>query len=837
MPGSKLNKGDIFDDSFFKALQDADKELKDLLKTFKNLAKEAKEISKGVQAAKTFSDLSHKAAKAGKSIKDLTAEEKRLERATRELAFQQSEAGKRLAEINHEKNKAAKANRDLAKSQDAAKKSTNTWGNALKSFQFKFNALGNAIAQFAQVALRRLKQAFVTTFNIVADFDQAMADVKAVTKASRTEMDLLTKSAQKLGGTTKFTATQVAQLQKEYAKLGFSTKEILDAQAATLDLAAATNTELPRAAEVVGITVRQFGLSASESKRVADVMAESFSSSALDMEKFAEAMKYVGPAAKASGISLEQATARLAQLADAGISGSQAGTALRQIMLALSKESGTFSEKIERAAAKGLDLAGATEEVKQRAATALLVLSDGVDTVDEYAESLRNAAGASQEMADVQLDTLQGKLTLVKSAWEGMILAMLNTEENLSGVKWALEGIVNLLNALALRAETGIKLSEALAIEKLVDETTEWAIQLDKSSQNIDTIVDGFKNFKENFKGIGKEFVETLFPKPEEVKIQLEDISEQLKKIKEEEIEGFQEEDQEYVQTHSDVWATIAETTEGVMSDLEKLVSEQTDFEIAQLDKHTKAHEAYIEAAIAAEEMLRDYKIDTANQSFAFISTLFDRQMEKIKQMEDAEIISAEKAEEEKRKIRRRAAVVDKAQALFNIALNTAMGVTNAAAKTVTIPLIPWIIGLGAAQAATVIATPVPQFEKGTDSAPGGLAVVGEKGRELLIGPDGKIALTPESATLMDIDKGTKIFPSDITNEILRYTTIANALEGDKDERVILAVMQKIDKSNERLYKAIKDKPVTSSILTPAGIRTLTFKGSAVMKKMDKYFK
>ena len=78
---------------------------------------------------------------------------------------------------------------------------------------------------------------------------------------------------------------------------------------------------------------------------------------------------------------------------------------------------------------KGLDLAGATEEVQRRAATALLVLADGVGTIDDYTESLDNAAGSSQRMADIQLETLQGKVTILKSAWDRYILTLATSEE------------------------------------------------------------------------------------------------------------------------------------------------------------------------------------------------------------------------------------------------------------------------------------------------------------------------------------------------------------------------------------------------------------------------
>ena len=106
-----------------------------------------------------------------------------------------------------------------------------------------------------------------------------------------------------------------------------------------------------------------------------------------------------------------------------------------------------------------------------------------------------------------------------------------------------------------------------------------------------------------------------------------------------------------------------------------------------------------------------------------------------------------------------------------------------------------------------------------------------------MVGPDGSIGLTPDTATLIDIQKGTKIFPSDITQELLGYTNILNGLGGRKDERMIMAVMNEMIKSNDKVYNAIKNKPVQSATLTPAGIRTMIYKGNTTIKKMDKYFK
>jgi hypothetical protein len=135
-------------------------------------------------------------------------------------------------------------------------------------------------------------------------------------------------------------------------------------------------------------------------------------------------MKMVGPIAKNAGYTLEETTARIAQLADAGIQGTMGGTALRQIFLEMSIAGKDVGERIAQLSMEQLGLAEASDEVKKRAAAALLVLADGVGTVDDYTEALVNANGAAKEMADVQIDTLKGQLVILESAWARLVLAM-----------------------------------------------------------------------------------------------------------------------------------------------------------------------------------------------------------------------------------------------------------------------------------------------------------------------------------------------------------------------------------------------------------------------------
>tara|TARA_R110000737_G_scaffold89_2_gene655 strand:+ start:11 stop:2557 length:2547 start_codon:yes stop_codon:yes gene_type:complete len=250
-------------------------------------------------------------------------------------------------------------------------------------------------------------------------FEASMAKVKAVSGATAGEFKSLTASAKELGRTTVFTASEVAGLQLEFAKLGFTASQINQVTEATLNLAQATGSDLAQAAEVAGATLGGFGLAASETGRVADVMAASFSTSALDINHFQESMKLVAPNAKAAGVSLEETTAMLAVLSKAGIKGSSAGTALRRILQEMQGTSGTLTERFAELNKAGLDVQGSMDEVGRRAGTSLLVLAEGSGEVQSLTDSYKDSDGAAKAMADVMNNTTAGAMKRMTSALEG----------------------------------------------------------------------------------------------------------------------------------------------------------------------------------------------------------------------------------------------------------------------------------------------------------------------------------------------------------------------------------------------------------------------------------
>ena len=337
------------------------------------------------------------------------------------------------------------------------------------------NALGDLAKKAGAVTLAfigagKLKDAFASTVRVGSEFEQNIKNLSVIAGATGGKLRQLEQSALKLGGSTKFTASEVANLQIEFSKLGFTSDEILEVTEGTLNLSTAFGLDLAQSASVAGSTLRAFGLDAEETNRMTDVMATSFASTALDMDKFTNSMAFVAPVAKVAGFSLEETTAVLGTLANAGISGSMAGTALRQVFLELSNENsklakrlgGTVSNSAELTEAltklkeEGIGTAEMKQLVGQRAVSAFSILLDGAGTVADLTTQFNDANGAGQAMATEMLDTLESKFKIVKSATEDLGIAFFKTFDE------------QLKNATDVMIETIGKTSEFF---KLLDES------------------------------------------------------------------------------------------------------------------------------------------------------------------------------------------------------------------------------------------------------------------------------------------------------------------------------------------------------------------------------
>ena len=258
-----------------------------------------------------------------------------------------------------------------------------------------------------------------TGFQTFRKFEQQMAKVRAVSGATDTEFASLTQSAKDLGSTTRFTASEVSGLQLELSKLGFDPTQIEASTGAILALAQATGEELGPTAETVAKTLNQFGLDASQSGEVADLMATAFSSSALALTKFSESMGNVAPVAAEFGFNLKDTTKLLGVLANNGIEGADAGTKLKMAFSNIAAEGGDVKNVFNALIGSNANYTEAMEVVKKRAAILIPILSKSKDQTKLLGEALDNSGGAAQRMADIMDDTAEGSMKKMQSAIEG----------------------------------------------------------------------------------------------------------------------------------------------------------------------------------------------------------------------------------------------------------------------------------------------------------------------------------------------------------------------------------------------------------------------------------
>lgn len=290
----------------------------------------------------------------------------------------------------------------------------------------------------------------------MADFEQANANLATILGKSAKEIEVFTKDAEDLGRTMEYTASQVTLLQTELAKLGFNEKQIRAMEEPVLHFATAVGAELPEAASLAGATLRIFDLQASDTEDVLGALAVATNKSALNFSYLQTAMSIVGPVANTFGIDVKDTTALLGSLADAGFDASSAATATRNILLNLANANGklakeigkpvkTFPELIDALQeldAKGLNLNKTLELTDKRSVAAFNRFLAGAESAKELRENLEDVDGELKRIADERMNTMQGSVTLLKSAWDGLVLSIRGTTGWLkSVVDWATRAI------------------------------------------------------------------------------------------------------------------------------------------------------------------------------------------------------------------------------------------------------------------------------------------------------------------------------------------------------------------------------------------------------------
>lgn len=256
-----------------------------------------------------------------------------------------------------------------------------------------------------------------------ANFEFSMAKVQAVSGFTADEMQRLEKQAKDLGGSTSKSASDVAQLQLELAKLGKTSTEIEAMTESVLSLSIAFDTDLGDTSRVVGESLNQFGLNADQAGRVADNMAVLFGSSALDLEKFGTAMSVVGPTAAAMGLSIEETGAAIGTLVNAGVDASTAGTSLTKALTTLAAEGMTGKEAMQSLFNGSLSVAQGFEVFGDRAGKIIPILQKSGQSMAELTKKQIDGNGAALKARQILEQTAQGGFDKLKSSLEALAIA------------------------------------------------------------------------------------------------------------------------------------------------------------------------------------------------------------------------------------------------------------------------------------------------------------------------------------------------------------------------------------------------------------------------------
>lgn len=224
---------------------------------------------------------------------------------------------------------------ELAQLGDENKKVDDLTGKMTSATEAFGKMLGNVVADIVTAAISKLKDLAAEAINVGTAFDTSMSKVQAISGATGEEYDQLREKAKQLGSETKFTATQSADAFSYMAMAGWKTEDMLNGIDGVMSLAAASGADLATTSDIVTDALTAMGYKASDAGKLADVMAAAAANSNTNVELMGETFKYAAPLVGAMGYSMEDTAVAIGLMANAGVKGTQAGTALRGIITRL----------------------------------------------------------------------------------------------------------------------------------------------------------------------------------------------------------------------------------------------------------------------------------------------------------------------------------------------------------------------------------------------------------------------------------------------------------------------------------------------------------------------
>lgn len=370
-------------------------------------------------------------------------EQGRNSKSAKELASQITELS---GELQDNKNKLSEAE-SAADGYDKSLQDTTTGGLSVFTV-----AVGNLVADVLSSLINSLKDVVGQTIEVGKAFDSSMSNVAALSGATDEELKMLRDTAKEFGSTTKFSASEAADALGYMALAGWDAETSASALGGVLNLAAASGMDLAAASDMVTDYMSAFNMEAKDSAYFADLLAYAQGNANTTAQGLGEAFKNSAANMNAAGQDIETTVALLSMMANQGLKGSEAGTALTAVMRDMTAKMDEGAIKIGETSVAVMDANGnyrdMTDILKDveaatngmgdaERATALqstftsdsikglnLILNAGVGEAAKFEEQLRNSSGAASDMSKIMNDNLNGDLTNLGSKLEGVQIAI-----------------------------------------------------------------------------------------------------------------------------------------------------------------------------------------------------------------------------------------------------------------------------------------------------------------------------------------------------------------------------------------------------------------------------
>ena len=372
-------------------------------------------------------------------------------------------------------------------------------GNPSQAVQGLNNLKGKAADLVKQMAMMATgggilafgKKVVETTRN----FEDGMARVQAVTNATQAEFQMMEQEALKWGSTTRYTATEAANSLENLTRNGLSAQQATEALGPTLQLAQANTIGLAEAADITTNVMNGFGLEVKDMGRVNDVLSSTAAHSATNISMLAEAEKNAAPFGHSLGQSIEEVNASLGVLADVGIKGSDAGTAIRMVLMGLASptakqqkafkqlgvdisESSLRSEGLTKTLEKlrdsGVMKAANSAELLgdifgRRVAPQAMALLNNIDGLKTKLDILNNSQGTTARMFKQSYSNMSNSIYGIQSAWEHLLISIGKASDNplVAVTETIRKGILWISNNLATVGKVVMNVIASITFVKL----------------------------------------------------------------------------------------------------------------------------------------------------------------------------------------------------------------------------------------------------------------------------------------------------------------------------------------------------------------------------------